>query len=172
MFSTPLHQPTRTARHFVVWCLLLALPIYGFSSTIVQLLGTAHSHGPVAASADPMAGWADARRSPHMARTTVADGHSLRHSHSHPHSHSHERLERHHHDANDETVLSLDGTVTESGASDAGSSSAGSAALVFALAGELRIDPAVASELAWTTAPADPVPSQHGERLERPPNAS
>lgn len=160
MHSTQIYCRIRKARHLVIWCLLLALPVYGFSSTIVQLLGAVHTHSQVASSIDPMAGWVDYRRAPHAADFSV----------SHRESHSHSLFERHHHNANDETVLALDGPVTDTATSDVGSSSAGSAALVLALAGELRIDPAVASELEWTTAPADRIPSHVGARLERPPN--
>lgn len=162
MLPTQLHRQIRKARHLVIWCLLLALPVYGFSSTIVQLLGATHTHRQVASSADPMAGWVDLRRGSHVLNTTV----------SHQETHSHSLFERHHHDANDVTVLALDGPVTEGAASEAGSSPAGSAALVLALAGELRIDPAGSAELEWTAATADLVQSRHGERLERPPNAS
>ena len=152
----------REARHLVVWCLLFALSIYGLSSTIVQLVGATHIHRQVVSSADPMAGWVDPHRGPHSARMTF----------SHRDAHSHSLFERHHHDANDVTVLALDGTVTESAATDSGSSSTGSTVLVLALTGELRIDPAVSTELDWTTAPADIVLGRHGARLERPPNAA
>lgn len=158
MLLTQFYRRMRKARHLVIWCLLFALPVYGFSSTIVQFLGANHTHRQVASLADPMAGWVDSRRGSHSAKTTVSS------------AHSHSLFQRHHHDAGDQTVLALDAAVTDSAASDAASSPAASAALVLALASELRIDPAVSAALEWVIAPPDPVRTRHGERLERPPS--
>lgn len=162
MLLTQLHCRMRKARHIVVGCMLFALAVYGFSTTIVQLLGATHIHRQTAVSADPMAGWVDIRRIPYVARTTVSLGHT----------HTRSLFERHHHDVADETVLALEGPVTEGAAGDAGSSSTGSATLVLFVASQLLIDPAGSVELKWRTAPADSFPSRHRERLERPPNAS
>lgn len=66
MRCTPRRPLSRTACQFLVWCLLVALPVFGVSSTLVELLGANHvqriaarslSHG----DADVMRGWVDLR---------------------------------------------------------------------------------------------------------------
>ncbi len=66
-----------SVRSLVVWCLLLALPYYGFSATATELLGANHVHVDVASS-DAMSGWIDFRRSDHLAERVSGKALSLR----------------------------------------------------------------------------------------------
>lgn len=148
-----------TARHWVVWCMLIALPCYGLSATMTEMLGSSHKHRTTAATANVMQGWVDFRRSHHLANRMV------------PHQHSHSMFERHHHDASDETVIALEGTPPNSAAGNDGATPSGSAALVLALASTVRIPPVSWISVAWRTPSATPFASRHGGRLERPPRA-
>lgn len=78
-----LSSPLAPACRWVVWLLLVALPVYGLASTVVQRLGSRHSH---AAPARPLL--EDFRR--------VAPGHR------------HAAFERHRHAHGDATVVALD----------------------------------------------------------------
>ena len=172
MLSTQLQRQMREIRHWVVGFLLLALTAYGISSTLAQLLGVTHSHRPVAATLKPLPAWVDGRSASRFAKSIFT--HRQSQGQSHEQSHTHSMLERHHHDADDETVLALERPVKESALSEASSGSslftAGSAALVLALANELLFDPDGTARFGWTTAQADPVPSRTTAPLERPPN--
>ena len=185
MLFTPLQRQMRETRHWVVGCLLLALTAYGISSTLVQLLGVTHSHRSVASTVKPLQAWVDGRSAPRFTKSIFTHRQSQGQSHtqlhtqsqsqSHTQSHAHSLLERHHHGADDETVLALERPVKESALSEASSGSSsftvGSAALVLALADELLFDPDGTARFGWTTAQADPVPSRTTAPLERPPNA-
>lgn len=153
-----LRSRRNNARHWVVWCLLVALPCYGLSATMTEMLGTSHTHRTKAAKADVMQGWVDFRRSHHMADLTA------------PHHHSHSMFERHHHEASDATVVSLDGTASITAGGD-GATPNGSAALVLALASSIHVVPVSWVSFTWHTPSATPFASLEGGRLERPPRA-
>ena len=123
------------------------------------MLGASHSHRYVAVSADPMEGWTDFRRSDQVAYVTVVH-----------HRHTHSAFERHHHDADDSTVIALDGRSADAAAQDDGSSG-GSASLVLALAGTLRVATAGWALVPWSTVQHSAFDSLPGDRLERPPRA-
>ena len=135
------------------------MPCYGFSAVMTEMLGSSHTHRQAVAKPDLMKGWVDFRRSAHAAGMTVR----------HPHTHA--LFERHHHDASDQTVVSLDSTFKDGAAGGEGSTPGGSAALVLALASPLSIDPVEWAAFAWHVAKATPYVSRTGGRLERPPRA-
>lgn len=138
----------------MVWCLLLAVPVYGVSGTLVELLGSAHVHraGSLSVShdsADPMAGWVDMRRAAASVRTG-------------PRVHSHAGLERHHHDRDDADVITLDGGAGDGGSSVESSAhvlAVGEVAAVAVPVGQRFVWPEPAGASAspwWADAPARP----------------
>lgn len=159
MLSWDSSRGRRIARHLLVWCLLAALPIYGFSATVVPLLGPSHSHRPSASTADPLDGWVDIRRG--MTLTAAAS--------ARPHVHSHSLFERHHHGPGDETVVPLDGDKQRMDG-DAGSST-GSVTQAIALASALIVAAPPQVRVASYAAAAPCVLHRGGDRLERPPKA-
>ncbi len=148
-----------SVRSLVVWCLLLALPYYGFSATATQLLGAAHSHVD-SMSSDPLSGWVDFRRADHLAATSV------------PHRHTHSLFQRHHHDPSDTSVVSLDGATIDGAAGDGGSSTGGSLLLVLALAPAICIAVPGWLKIGWQSDGAFAFASVGGKRLERPPQVA
>ena len=57
------HPFTRAAHRLAVWCLLVALPLYGVSAALVQLLGARHLHAaPAVHAVGSLHGWHDLRR--------------------------------------------------------------------------------------------------------------
>lgn len=133
----------RTARPFVVWCLLVAVPVFGLSSTLVELLGANHVHRQVAsAESDAMSGWVDIRRASGV--ITVR----------HVHSHSHSAFARHHHDRDDETVVALDGDGVQGESSDDGGASGGAFSHVLALTDSSAFVAPSALRFAWLAATA------------------
>jgi hypothetical protein len=161
MFANTLQTLMLCARRPVIWLLASALLAYGHSSAMVQLLGPAHRHESVLSLASPS--WlarADAmfrdvrawraelrqRLLPGQHAHLHADGE--RHSHMHQHaeaavgadrsgaSHAlaHATYQRHHHDAHDATIISLDGPGATSASDAASTAGAGSATLPLALA--------------------------------------
>ncbi|MDQ2928025.1 MAG: hypothetical protein ABI330_08640 [Caldimonas sp.] len=145
-----------SVRSLVVWCLLLALPYYGFSATATELLGANHVHVDVASS-DAMSGWIDFRRSDHLAEMSM------------PPRHTHSVFQRHHHDPSDTSVVSLDGASLGGAAGDGGSPTSGSVVLVLALASPICIAMPGWSEIGWQTDGVIAFDSVGGKRLERPP---
>lgn len=147
-------QAPRSARHLVVWCLLVALPVYGLSGALVQMLGAQHVHLRMAAGQDSLAGWEDFRRSlPHRVAAATA------------HAHGHAAFERHHHAPDDASVSALGGTSSD----DAGSSPAGASALVLALAPQAPLPLPGATRADWPSLALLPIHSCDTARLERPP---
>lgn len=119
------HHNLQAACRLVIWCLLVALPVFGVSGTLVELLGPLHVHRAalVTAPADPMAGWVDMRRAAGL--TTIRN----------VHGHTHGLFARHHHDRVDADVVALDAGVLQADASDDGGASGGSFSHVIAVTG-------------------------------------
>jgi hypothetical protein len=111
LFQQLARRLTGRARRLVVCCLLVALPVYGASGTLVQLLGSDHVHRVTEAAArttDALAGWVDMRRGATMAKAAG-------------HVHTHSLFQRHHHDRADASVVSVDGgSLGGAAADDAG----------------------------------------------------
>ncbi len=144
----------------VVWCLLLALPIYGASSTLVLLLGARHFHQPVSIEAvmsNTAPVLADFRR---MVQVATA---------SQP-AHAHSLLARHHHAASDASVTAVDAaSANDSLSGESGGGSGGSVVQVLALLGGVDHWQAEATSSAWRRAEPGAIDSHDPRRLERPP---
>ena len=132
----------RLARPFVAWCLLVAIPVFGLSGTMVELLGANHIHRQVA-SADlgVMSGWIDMRRA--SGAITVP----------HVHTHSHTAFARHHHDRDDDTVVALDGGAMQGDGADDGATS-GASQHVLALTDAVLVASPSPLRFAWLDAAA------------------
>jgi len=154
----------------VLWLLLLALPVYGCAGVLLQMLGPAHRHAvPLRAVVAPSLGvdWLLKRFSQWQAYA-----HEQAHANGHfVHPHQHTLFERHHHAADDTSVVTLGGSaaVDDLAAELGAAASAGSASLPMGLAVALRV-PAPACMAGRRTPPllamwrsADP------RRRDRPP---
>lgn len=151
-----MHRPTRArllrpALRWVVWCLLIALPVLGLSSAAVGLLGVSHHHSEAQRSASAMGAWQDFRRTAHAPPSQLAE-------------HSHASLLRHHHAGGDASVVALD-----SDAADALQGEAAPVTLMFALGAldDTRHAPPV--DVRWPGAVPGAIHPAHARRLERPP---
>lgn len=153
-------KPFRRWRHLrtqIVWCLLVAIPFGGLSSTLVELLGSYHFHRQARASIATLSNWQDFRRVDHAYATgRPAPGHSA--------------LHRHHHSPSDPTVASMGGGSGDGIVGDASSSFYGSP-LVWALGGQIEIRPPVGNTLEWPRRDAGSLMSRATDPLERPPRA-
>lgn len=159
MPSTPLPSARRATCRLVVWYLLIALPVYGLSATLVQLLGASHVHVRTVQAAASLDGWHDFRRA--VARTE---------RHAAVHLHAHAAFARHRHARDDVSVVALDARAGDHGAAAAdASSSDGSATLVFALAGTAEPCQPYSRLVGWPR--AEPVTPAGREVMpaERPP---
>ncbi len=136
------------ARSPIVWCLLLALAVYGVQATIVRLLGSMHRHVEVVAALE------DCRR--------IVPGAGSAREH-----HEHHGFERHHHGADDAGVVALDGAASQG---DEGAPS-GFAALTLALAPAVELESPAALTFAWPLAPAAEVGNRVSGPPEYPPKA-
>jgi len=170
------------ARQIVLWTMLLALPVYGCSATLLHILGPVHrhaatttttalegerSHGaPHSGLARLVASWKEWQASAHT-RTHHAG------VAAHDHEHRHDGFERHHH-APGGDVVALGAQDTGSGNADDLSAAAGvgSATLPLGLAAALLVPRPfvrmhrwlVAGPVVWRNA----IPS----RIKRPPRTT
>jgi len=163
----------------LVWVLLIALGFYGYFGAVLQMLGPKHTH-----SVEDVA-----RQAPQTAVRAVSlaelaqewlravrEWHEEVHAHSHAggawgHTHQHDTAERHHHDINDKSVISMDGAgLTVDAVADAGATaSAASAYMPLGLCADLTLPQAAALPCLW----ARPQPLSWRDALsklpERPP---
>ena len=145
-------------KRWVLWCLLLALPLGGLSAATAQMLGAKHLHrGMAVVVVSSMDGWQDFRRSPHLSDTPRP---------AHPHA----GFQRHHHGIDDATVVALDAQVGESPA-DVGSGTACAIWLVFSPSGGLDVPQADLMRSSWRRPAVMAIQSCDAKRLERPPQA-
>lgn len=142
MSFLPHRHALQAARRLVIWCLLVAVPVFGVSGRLVELLGPLHVHRAalVSSAADPMAGWIDMRRAPGM--TTV----------SHLHSHSHGLFARHHHDRGDADVIALDAGLLHIDAPEDGGASGGTSTHLMAMNDVAAFRALPALRFAWRAA--------------------
>jgi hypothetical protein len=147
--------PPRFAGRLIGLCLFLALPVYGLSGLLVELLGSKHFHVPaVSAGADAHGHGHDSLERHH-------------HGHARPHAHGEDHGHHHGHDQPDTAgIVAIDGDGL---AGDAGSTPAGSAALVLATAAGMETHGAEPAEGGWPALVPSPLKRLGGERLERPP---
>lgn len=174
----------RNALHLAtLWLLVLALPVYGSSGTLLQILGPAHRHVQSATGASLLA-------APGLVATTDAHGfawvdglwtswqnfvHAQAHVGGHfSHPHSHDDFERHHHDVGDSSVVALaaDGIASAIAAELGAAAASGSATLPFALAQSLRLPRPASTQARWLLAPSAVWRSADPRRLDRPPQAA
>jgi hypothetical protein len=172
------------ARRFIVWVLVIALPVYGSAGVLLHLLGAPHRHQAVENTAQAQPWNIDCLLTlvvgeramsvvlQHRAKAVVTQA-----AHRHdPHGpvHQHGLFERHHHDADDPSVVALGGLRATSDLADEATSSAavGSAMLVFALGAELTLPPPSPREFRWPPAALVAWNSLNRPPLERPPRLS
>ena len=155
------HRRQRSvAQWLVLFCVLMAVALYGVTSTVVSLLGSCHTHTP--ADAGEAAGMVleDFRRVDHGFDTL---GLTLPHTHAHAHL----LLQRHHHDPNDATVQSVDAGAEDPLGDGAVASAIG--ALAMMVCGLLTVAAPLARSGRWSLAGCPALPSGHAHPLERPP---
>lgn len=98
-------------RAVILWLLILAMPIYGASSTSLRLLGPAHWHSMPSTATAPQGDWLkpvvqSVARLVQRVQQMRQEAH-LR-AHAYGHKHEHNGLQRHWHDLRDGTVHTLD----------------------------------------------------------------
>jgi hypothetical protein len=174
-----LSPPRRSARpvaarlvEFVVWCLLLALPVYGLSGTIIQLIGPVHFHRAIdrldlAASlvgTDSNLVLQDFRRADSGVKTMSAvERHELSHR-QHP-------FARHRHAPDDTSVVVIDGSPEQALSEGDTVASAGSACLSLAVGNGFRLNAPRCTAFAWRRAMVSALPDLTPIPPERPPKA-
>ena len=180
MFKRPVRLPGHLAALLVVWTLVLALPIYGCSGVLLQILGPVHRH---AGAAPPMpvtslAGISDAvhwladqwSRWQQFAAERTRTGQWHGHLHAAEAAHAHHGFDRHHHTPGDD-LIALGAQDPDGGlAGDLGASAgSGSATLPLALAGAVCIAAASGHYRRRLFAAPPSWRSVAPRRLERPP---
>ena len=153
-------QRRSVGQWLVLLCVLVALSMYGVTSTVVTLLGSHHTH--TAAAAGEAAGTVleDFRRVDHGYDTLDL---------ARAHAHAHLALQRHHHDSNDTTVQSLDVGAEDPVGNGAAASAIGVLAMIFCGFGLLMLAAPLARSVRWTLSACPAIPTGHAHLLERPP---
>ena len=157
MFGTTLLRHSRSVRRLIVCCLLIALPLGGLSSVMVQMLGASHFH-QLASPVGTMTGWQDFRRAAQLQAAT-------------PSVHAHSLFERHHHVRGEVSVVALDGA---NGDSPSGNTAPSEIAPVgLALIANDVVGPRSTGAVAapWRLLDAARFQSCDLPRLDRPPQA-
>lgn len=144
----------------VLFCVLVAVSLYGVTSAVVTLLGSYHTH--TSADVGEATGMVleDFRRADRSYDT-------LGPIRPHTHDHSHLSLQRHHHDPNDASVESVDAGADEPLGDGATASVIG--AVVMMVCGVLTVVAPFALPVRWSLARCPAIPSGHAHPLERPP---
>lgn len=142
-------------------CVLVAVAIFGLTSTLVALLGTNHTHTRQARVDSATLVLEDFRRVAHHGGVTSRPSHE----------HFQSVWQRHRHDDSDSSVLSLDaGASNESLAGDT-TASAFTAIVLMACAAEGLAVPDPSGSLTWPLSGAQRLPGCEPAPLERPPKA-
>ena len=146
----------------VLFCVLVAVSLYGVTSAVVTLLGSYHTH--TSADAGEAAGMVleDFRRIDHAYDT-------LGLTRPHMHAESHLSLQRHHHDSDDATVQSIDAGAEDPVGDGAAASAIGMLAMMLCGFGLLMLTAPLARSVRWTLIGCPAIPSGHAHLLERPP---
>lgn len=183
MSALPRRPPARIA---LIWGLVVALVIYGSSGVLLQMLGPMHRHADTAQAAPGLL----AQRFTELA-TAASQWHDrllsqalfvhererflpsprkaqLHEESPRAHAHSHGPFERHHHDAADTSVLSLDSAAADSLSS---ASALGSASLPMCSPPVLALPAAAGVCADWLRAPPPRWRNAELALLERPPQA-
>ena len=153
-----------TPMRWLVWCLLFAIAVGGWSSVAVRMLGTSHHHRDphrdhradnlLRPGTAAMAGWQDFRRADHRLRRATTE---------------HMAQQRHHHAVNDASVVALDTATDAAAQGDSPPTAGDGSGLMFALGN--FIPRGAASTARWPVADRTALPHPHPQRLERPPQA-
>lgn len=164
----------RSARRLIVWCLLVSVPLYGFSASLIALLGSTHVHVAsvqVAALFDPPPAAVKPGSAVTGSMLILEDFRRVASAHPPaPHAHSHAALERHHHAPDDATVRSLDGGHHDGAGSDDGGGST-TLSHVLALSDTAAFAMPALPAFAWAAPAGAALDPWTGEGLERPPRA-
>lgn len=180
MFASTFLSQQPVALRLAAWLLLFALAIQGCGRVVVQALGTAHMHRTAVAEAG------ESVRQPHApsllgeflawreARHDLLRTHgSFKATLPEPVGHRHDGLQRHHHDADDATVLALDGPSAHAdAANDSGTQGQpGALNLPWGPAVEHPLFGSEAAQAAWPSAASARWSSAWTRLMERPPRA-
>ena len=138
-------------RAVMLWLLILAMPIYGASSTSLRLLGPAHWHSTPTTATAAQEDWLgpvvqSVARLVQQVQQIREAAHLRAHAHGQRHEHS--SLQRHWHDVRDGTVHTLDSADPHVADLVAGAT-IGSATLTLALPGALSPLPVSAANGQW-----------------------
>lgn len=164
----------RSVRRLIVWCLLVSVPLYGFSASLIAVLGSTHVHVgsvQVAALVEPPPAAVNRDSAGNGSMLILEDFRRV--SSAHPptlHAHSHSAFERHHHAPDDATVRSLDGGHHGGAGSDEGGGST-TLSHVLALSDIAAFAVPALPAFAWTASTGSALDPWMGEGLERPPRA-
>ncbi len=144
-------------RPWIVWLLLLALPVCGIASVAAGLLGTSHVHRTA-----PVADVADVSLQDFRRQSDNVVGFAEPHRHS--------VWQRHHHASVDPTVVALEGDAQES-SSNEGASSWVSLFAICPVASGLCVPALAEGPRRWPGAGASAIATMAVIPLERPPKA-
>ena len=145
----------------VVCCVLVAISLFGLSSTLVSLLGTNHVHTRQARIDSETLVLEDFRRVAHHGRMTARPSQE----------HLHSLWQRHRHEAADPSVQSCAAAAANDSLSGDVSASALAAIVLMAGAADGLAVPGLSAAMAWVLSAAQRLPDCDPDPLERPPKA-
>ncbi|MEO6746360.1 MAG: hypothetical protein ABIN08_17915 [Caldimonas sp.] len=137
--------------------LLVALPLFGLSGVLAQLLGTTHVHRPATIHVNALEGWQDFRR---IAGSPVSRV-----------THSHAFWQKHQHGVADKTVVALGVERQESAQGDAATSLSAATALHAPARRPFDLQAGSASSVRWPLDPPELIKNVALAPPERPPRA-
>jgi len=143
-------------RHGLVWLLLLLLPLHGLSAALIGLLGQRHFHEVAPSHAMGRVLW-------------QSEGDAVNAVSGDAHAHAHTVAQRHHHRAEDATVVSLDPLQADEAVAEAGASSAAPSMLAPPPGFGLTVR--AAGHLPWSARHTGWFVSWSSQPPERPPKA-
>jgi hypothetical protein len=141
----------------VLMALLVSLPVYGLSGTLLDLLGSHHRHRQADRVAASMDDWQDFRRSDAV--------------HVEPQPHSHFSWQRHHHDRSDASVVALDEAAHDASNEETASSATVASAMWTTVWNAIEIHAPSGVWVAWPGDRAARVATLAVDPLDRPPNS-
>ena len=144
-------------RRYVLFALLVAMPVYGLAGAISGFMGLSHRHQQIKSVAAALDGWQDFRR---VNIGGIAP----------PQPHSHSLWQRHHHERSDASVVALDGQAQDASSGESSSFSA-PAELMSAAWDAFEMFEPVGARTSWPCEPSKRVATVSVAPLERPPKA-
>lgn len=162
---------SRVWRAFLVWVMVLTLPVQGMAASAMGLCGSMHAsiHGPIHAPARGVAMWAMASHGPAAAVEPAAasDGGAAIEQGGHAHE-SQDRLASHH----EGPALGCAAGEAASPHGQHGCSACAACCSALALPASFAFTEAVTAALALPPSPLLPKASHEPDRLDRPPRTS